>query len=62
MQGGRPRLKPEPNLPSGEGRLVVACGEGALEILEAQLAGRKRLPVRDLLRGWKIAEGAKFVL
>jgi methionyl-tRNA formyltransferase len=60
--GGRPGLQPGAILPSGEGRLVVACGEGALEILEAQLAGRKRLPVRDLLRGWKIAEGAKFVL
>lgn len=33
-------------------KLLLACGEGALEILEAQLPGRKNLPVADLLRGW----------
>ncbi|QGX39913.1 methionyl-tRNA formyltransferase [Permianibacter aggregans] len=31
------------------GRLLVACGSGVLAITEAQLAGGKRLPVRDLL-------------
>ncbi|KJS09347.1 MAG: methionyl-tRNA formyltransferase [Gammaproteobacteria bacterium BRH_c0] len=29
----------------------VACGEGTLLITEAQLAGKKRLPVADILRG-----------
>ena len=29
----------------------IACGEGALLIREAQLAGKKRLSVADILRG-----------
>jgi methionyl-tRNA formyltransferase len=36
------------------GRLVVACGEGALEILELQMPGRKRVSARD----WLNAHGA----
>ena len=31
------------------GRLVVACGEGALELLELQLAGGRRIGVQDFL-------------
>lgn len=54
-------LEPGALVPSGSGRMVVACGEGALEVLEAQLEGRKRLPTEDLLRGWKIPPGAKFL-
>ncbi len=34
---------------AGAGRLVIACGEGALEILELQMAGRKRVSARDWL-------------
>jgi methionyl-tRNA formyltransferase len=34
---------------SGGGRLLVACGEGALEILELQMPGRKRVSARDWL-------------
>lgn len=37
------------------GRLVVACGEGALEILELQVSGRKRVSARD----WLNARGAR---
>ncbi|RMG61005.1 MAG: methionyl-tRNA formyltransferase, partial [Bacteroidetes bacterium] len=36
-----------------EGTLLVACGEGALALTELQLAGKKRLPVADFLRGYK---------
>lgn len=35
-------------------RLVVACGEGAVELLEAQLPGRKRQEVRELLNGARL--------
>jgi methionyl-tRNA formyltransferase len=38
-------------LTSGDGELVVACGQGALRILEAQRPGGKRLPVRQCLQG-----------
>lgn len=38
-------------------RLVVACGQGALEVLEAQLPNRKPLPARDLVNGARIRPG-----
>ncbi len=38
-------------------RLLAACGEGsALELLEIQLEGRKRLASTEFLRGWRLAE------
>ncbi len=37
-------------LPAGPGRLVMACGEGALELHELQAAGGRRLPTAELLR------------
>ena len=36
-------------LSADAGRLVVACGEGALELLELQLAGGRRIGVHDFL-------------
>ena len=38
-------------------KLIVSCGSGALEILELQRAGGKRLATRDFLRGAKLAAG-----
>lgn len=32
--------------------LTVACGEGAVEVLELQRAGARALPAEDALRGW----------
>jgi len=40
--------------------LVVACGEGALQILELQRAGGKRLDATQFLRGRAVAAGARF--
>jgi methionyl-tRNA formyltransferase len=40
---------PGERLPSDAGQWVVACGDGALEVLEAQAPGGRRLPMRDLL-------------
>jgi methionyl-tRNA formyltransferase len=40
--------------------LVVGCGEGALEILELQRAGGKRLAAADFLRGHPLRPGARF--
>jgi methionyl-tRNA formyltransferase len=42
------------------GRLVVACAEGALALMEVQRPGGKRMPVRDFLRGARIVPGALF--
>ena len=36
---------------SGDGRLTVAAGEGAVEIAEVQPAGKRRLEVGAWLRG-----------
>ena len=40
--------------------LLVACGEGALEILEMQAPGGKRMAARAYLAGKKIEPGTKF--
>ena len=36
--------------------LVVACGEGTLELLEVQLEGRKRIPAGDFANGQRLTE------
>ena len=41
---------PGTRLALGEGRLVVACGEGALELLEVQPPGGRRMTARDFLQ------------
>lgn len=42
--------------------LVVACGDGALSILELQKAGGKRLPVQQFLAGNVLKVGDRFDL
>ena len=37
-------------LAMGEGRMVVACGEGALELLEVQAPGGRRLTAREFVQ------------
>lgn len=39
---------------------VIACGEGALEILEVQLEGKKRMSAGEFLKGTKLAAGQRF--
>jgi methionyl-tRNA formyltransferase len=43
------------------GRLVVACGDGAVELLALQKPGGRRLPAADFLRGCPIEAGERFV-
>lgn len=45
---------------SAPGTLTVACGQGAIEVLELQRAGGKRLPVATFLAGHPIARGTQF--
>jgi methionyl-tRNA formyltransferase len=47
-------------LETGRGGIVVACGEGALELLELQRAGGKRLAAGDFLRGFPVNEGERL--
>ena len=41
-------------------RLLVACGEGALEVLEGQLPGKKAVSGRDLVNGGRIQVGEQL--
>lgn len=41
-------------------RLVVACGDGAVEIKSIQAPGKNRLDIADFLRGRKFAVGESF--
>ncbi len=40
--------------------LLVACGEGALRLLELQQAGKKTLPAEEFLRGRPVRPGDRF--
>ena len=41
-------------------RLIVRCGEDALELLEVQPAGKRRMSGRDFVNGYKIRVGVRF--
>jgi methionyl-tRNA formyltransferase len=43
-----------------DGELSVACGEGAVRILELQRAGRGAMKAEEFLRGTPVAAGARF--
>ena len=43
------------------GRVLVGCGPGtALELLELQLEGKKRMPARDFVNGHRVKPGEKL--
>jgi methionyl-tRNA formyltransferase len=46
---------------ASEGRLVIACGEGAIECVEVQAPGRKAMNARDFMNGYEIKAGDRFV-
>jgi methionyl-tRNA formyltransferase len=41
-------------------RLLVACGEGAVEIVRLQQPGKQRLDARDFLNGYSLAPGDRL--
>jgi len=47
-------------LPAGPGELVVACGSGALRVLELQRAGGRRTTAAAFLAGSALPPGARF--
>ena len=49
-------------LASGKDGIVVACGEGALRLLELQKAGGKRLAVAQFLTGTSLVPGTALAL
>ncbi|ABA87505.1 methionyl-tRNA formyltransferase [Syntrophotalea carbinolica DSM 2380] len=40
--------------------VCIACGEGVLRVRELQLAGKKKLPAGDFLRGTSLSAGARL--
>jgi len=48
-QPGQPG-QPGQLLHTDDGRLVVACGDGALELLELQLPGGRRITAREFVQ------------
>lgn len=45
----------------GEDRLWVQTGDGLLEVLEIQLEGKRKMPVKDLLNGYTLNKSARFL-
>ncbi|WP_103029699.1 methionyl-tRNA formyltransferase [Salinibacter altiplanensis] len=43
-----------------DGRLLVACGSGAVEVVTLQQPGRKRLDAVDFLNGYSLSEGDRL--
>lgn len=51
----------QPGTPFSDGRtLRVACVDGWIWLDELQMAGKKRLPVRELLLGWRDVNNCSF--
>lgn len=40
--------------------VLIACGEGALRVLELQLEGKKRMSTHDFLLGVKMEPGERL--
>ncbi|HLS54831.1 MAG TPA: methionyl-tRNA formyltransferase, partial [Zeimonas sp.] len=57
-----PLLRPGTVLLADPGRLVVACGDGAIELRELQRPGSRRLPAEAFLRGCPVEAGERFVM
>lgn len=47
-------------LNAGAGRLVVACGTGAVEVTQAQRAGKRPMTAAELLLGLSLSPGARL--
>ena len=50
----------EPGTLLDKKKMVIACGDGALEFLEVQMAGAKRMSAGDFLRGKQLQPGIKL--
>jgi methionyl-tRNA formyltransferase len=45
---------------SADSKLIIACGQDAVEVLEIQQEGRRRVNASDFLRGYDLAPGTLF--
>lgn len=47
-------------IPSDGGRLLIACGDGAVEVLKIQPAGKREMDVIEFLHGRRLDTGSRF--
>ncbi len=59
--GARPSVAAGTVLAREPGRLIVACGDGAVELLQLQRPGSRRLASAQFLRGFPIGAGDRFL-
>ncbi|MGC9529753.1 MAG: methionyl-tRNA formyltransferase [Candidatus Bipolaricaulaceae bacterium] len=45
---------------TGDGRLWVSCGQGAVELLQVQPAGRRAMGAQDFVNGYRVRTGDRF--
>ncbi len=50
----------EPGIVLDGKRLIVGCGEGAVELVEIQPEGSRRMPAADYLRGHPVETGTRL--
>ena len=43
-----------------DGRLTIACGDGAVRLTQVQRAGKQPMSAEEFLRGTKIAPGTRL--
>ena len=43
-----------------DGKLTIACGEGAVRLVELQRAGKQAMAAEEFLRGTKVAPGTRL--
>ena len=59
----RPLISKQPSSEPGvllDDRLTVACGEGAVRLVQVQRAGKKPMTAQELLRGLPLAPGLRL--
>ena len=56
VQGDGPSMEKTPGRVRSVKPVVVACGEGSLELLEVQLEGRKRISAADFANGQRLTD------
>jgi methionyl-tRNA formyltransferase len=57
---GGPAAEPGTVVSADGDGIRIACGEGVLRVRELQLAGKKKLPASDFLRGTSLSAGDRL--
>jgi methionyl-tRNA formyltransferase len=60
MEWGEKGAKTGEVIKTDRDSIYVACGEGILQIDEVQMEGKKRMPVSEFLKGYRIKTGDRF--